>query len=54
MDTNDKRWLAEIERRAAIYDELGERGEGRLSAADYLGIVALVGALTLVFWTWAV
>ena len=54
MDTNDKRWLAEIERRAAVYDDLGEGGAGRLQAVDYLAIVALLGVLTLVFWTWAV
>lgn len=54
MDTKNKDWLAEIERRAAVYDALGEGGEGRLSALDYLGMLALTAVLTVVFWSWAV
>lgn len=47
-------WLAEIERRAAIYDAEGDTREGRLVAADYLGMAALMLALTVGFWMWAV
>lgn len=54
MDTGNSRWQAEIDRRAAAYDALGDRAEGRLGAADYLGMLALIVVLTVVFWTWAV
>ncbi len=54
MDTKDSRWLAEIDRRAALYDSSQGSDEGRLRAVDYLGMVALCVGLTWVFWTWAV
>jgi len=54
MASQDKGWLAEIERRAAVYDAQGDGGEGRLSVADYLGMAALAVVLTVVFWSWAV
>jgi hypothetical protein len=54
MASQDKGWLAEVERRAAVYDAQGDSGEGRLTAADYLGMAALAVVLTLVFWSWAV
>jgi hypothetical protein len=54
MATQDKGWLAEIERRAAVYDALGDGGDGRLTGADYFGMLALAVVLTLVFWSWAV
>jgi hypothetical protein len=54
MDTKGKQWLAEIDRRATIYDNLPDGGTGRLGALDYLAMIALIGGLTVVFWTWAV
>ena len=54
MASHDKGWVDEIERRAAAYDALGDGGEGRLSSADYLGMLALAVVLTLVLWNWAV
>jgi hypothetical protein len=54
MDGNEARWLAEIDRRAAIYDAEGETREGRLAAADYLGMAALTLVLTVGFGMWAV
>lgn len=54
MASQDKGWLAEIDRRAAVYDTLGESGEDRLTSADYLGMAALAVVLTVVFWFWAV
>jgi hypothetical protein len=54
MDTKDTRWLAEIDRRAALYDSLEGREDGRLGVEDYLGMIALCLGLTVIFWAWAV
>lgn len=54
MASQDKNWLAEIDRRAADYDTLDEGGDDRLSGADYFGMAALAIVLTVVCWIWAV
>lgn len=54
MDDMSDAWLAEIERRAAIYDEIAEDGTGRMTAVDYLGLAALTLLLVAGFWTWVV
>lgn len=45
-------WLAEIDRRAEAYEAIGDEAEGRMTAIDYLGIVALMLLLTAGFWMW--
>lgn len=45
-------WLAEIDRRAKIYEAIGDDAEGRMTAIDYLGIAALILSLTVGFWMW--
>lgn len=45
-------WLAEIDRRAEVYEAIGEEAEGRMTVIDYLGIAALMLFLTIGFWTW--
>ncbi|WP_323779110.1 hypothetical protein [Leisingera sp.] len=52
MNEHTEEWLAEIDRRAAVYDQIGEGGKGRMTAIDYLGIAALTLALAAVFWMW--
>lgn len=54
MDTNDRDWLDEIERRAAVYDTPADDSAGRLSGIDYLGMTVLTVALSALFWIWAV
>jgi len=54
MEDLSKDWLAEIERRAAIYDRIAEDGEGRMTAVDYLGLAALTLVLVIGFWKWVV
>lgn len=54
MAAQDEGWLAEIERRAEVYDKLGDGGDGRLGRADYIGMAALATVLLVVFWVWAV
>lgn len=54
MDELSEDWLAEIERRAAIYDRVGDSGEGRMTGADYLGLAALTLVLVAGFWNWVV
>lgn len=53
MDRLSSDWLAEIDRRAKVYDTTAEAAEGRMTAIDYLGIAALVLSLTIGFWMWA-
>ena len=53
MDRLSSDWLAEIDRRADIYDAIAEAAEGRMTAIDYLGVAALVLSLTIGFWMWA-
>lgn len=54
MDDTDKAWLSEIDRRAKIYDDIEARGawQGGMSAADYLGLLALSLLLVAGFWIW--
>ncbi len=56
MTENDKSWARELERRIKIYDEIEASGhwQGRLTAADYLGLAALTVVLVVGFWTWGV
>lgn len=54
MTSQAKAWSAEVERRAAIYDDPGESDVGRLGPADYLGMTVLAFGLLLAFWVWAV
>ncbi len=54
MDDEDQAWQDEIERRARHYNDIAERNgwQGRMTATDYLALVALVGVLVVGFWTW--
>lgn len=54
MDRTNDTWQREIERRAKHYDDLDVRDawEGRMSAADYLGILLLTALLVVGFWVW--
>lgn len=52
MDKQSADWLAEIDRRAGIYDATDDEYDGRMTIADYLGLVALVFILTIGFWMW--
>ena len=54
MDSNDHAWQAEIDRRAALYDDLDARGawQGAMRASDYLALLALTVALVVGFWVW--
>lgn len=54
MTENDKRWARELERRIKIYDQIEAQDswQGRLNAADYLGLLALTVVLVAGFWTW--
>lgn len=52
MKKSSADWRAEIDRRAEVYEAIGNEAEGRLTAVDYLGIAALVLSLTVGFWMW--
>lgn len=54
MDTKNSAWLAEVDRRAAVYDRLADGGPGRLRGSDYLGMAALTVLVAVIFWIWAV
>ncbi len=54
MERMSADWLAEIDRRAEVYEAVGDGAEGRMTAIDYLGIAALVLSLTVGFWMWVV
>jgi hypothetical protein len=54
MDTKDKDWLAEIERRAAVYDKQADGGTGRLTSSDYFGMAALTVLVSAILWMWVV
>ncbi len=52
MERLSSDWLAEIDRRADVYEAVGGGAEGRMTAIDYLGIAALILSLTIGFWMW--
>ncbi|MCU9846767.1 hypothetical protein OEZ60_01985 [Defluviimonas sp. WL0024] len=52
MERLSSDWLAEIDRRADIYEAIGDEAEGCMTAIDYLGIAALMLSLTIGFWMW--
>ena len=56
MSEMDKAWAQELQRRIDIYDEIEARGgwQGRMSATDYLALLALAVGLVAGFWTWGV
>ena len=56
MSEMDKSWAQELQRRIGIYDEMEAKGAwaGRMTATDYLGILALAFALVAGFWAWGV
>lgn len=53
MERSSSDWSAEIDRRAKVYEEIGDAAGGRMTAADYLGVAALMLALVVGFWLWA-
>ena len=54
MSEMDKFWAQELQRRIGIYDEIEAKGawSGRLTATDYLAILALAVGLVAGFWSW--
>lgn len=54
MDTKTKAWADEIDRRAKIYEDIDKRDawSGRMSAADFAGLLALSLLLVAGFWVW--
>ncbi|WP_374371360.1 hypothetical protein [Tabrizicola sp.] len=56
MSEMDKSWAREVERRIEIYDQIEARDswEGRMTAADYLGLLGLTVLLVAGFWIWGV
>lgn len=56
MSEMDKAWAQELQRRIGVYDEIEANGawSGRMTATDYLAILALAVGLVAGFWTWGV
>lgn len=56
MTEMDKSWAQELQRRIGIYDEIEAKDawSGRMTATDYLSILALAAALVAGFWAWGV
>lgn len=56
MTEMDKAWAQELQRRIDVYDEIEARGgwQGRMTGADYLGLLVLTVLLVAGFWTWGV
>lgn len=56
MSEMDKSWAQELQRRIGIYDEIEATGrwQGRMTATDYLAILALAFVLVAGFWAWGV
>lgn len=54
MNDDDQTWQDEIDRRARHYDDIAARDmwQGRMTATDYLGLLALVVVLVAGFWAW--
>ncbi|MBK6469012.1 MAG: hypothetical protein WAT25_05240 [Paracoccaceae bacterium] len=54
MNDTEKAWQVEIDRRARVYDDIEAKGawQGRMTAADYLGLLVLVVGLVVGFWVW--
>lgn len=54
MSKTDKSTAQELRRRIAVYDDLEASGgwQGRMSGADYLGLLVLTLVLVAGFWIW--
>lgn len=54
MSETDKSTAQELRRRIAVYDELEATGnwQGRMSGADYLGLLLLTLVLVVGSWMW--
>ncbi|MEI2805557.1 hypothetical protein [Albidovulum sp.] len=54
MTEMDKAWAQELQRRIDVYDEMEAKDgwQGRMTGADYLGLLALTAPLVAGFWTW--
>jgi hypothetical protein len=54
MSETDKPTAQELRRRIAVYDDLETSGnwQGRMSSADYLGLLFLTVVLVGGFWIW--
>lgn len=56
MSETNKSAAQELRRRIAVYDDLEASGkwQGRMSGADYLGLLGLTVLLVAGFWIWGV
>lgn len=56
MSETDKAWAQELQRRIDVYDEIEAKAgwQGRMTGADYLGLLVLTALLVAGFWIWGV